>query len=177
MTIPLIQKRGGVCIYYSSLPLRVICIGYVDKCLSFELQISDKICNFLALYRFSSQSQDNFETFADNFETTLGILAQKNPFLVTAIGDSNANFTNWYNKGKTTFEGNTIENITSQLGLHQLINGPIYIYIYICIYIYIYVCIYIYIYICIYIYIYGYLVFKRENINFNIFRLKASSVN
>ena len=67
--------------YYSSLPLRVICIGYLDKCLSFELQIGDKICNVVALYRFSSQSQDNFETFADNFEMTLEILAQKILFL------------------------------------------------------------------------------------------------
>ena len=81
-------KRGGVCIYYnSSLPLRVINIGYLHECLSFELQIGDKICNFLALYRSPSQSQDDFETFADNFEMTLELLAQKNPFLLRAIGD------------------------------------------------------------------------------------------
>ena len=29
---------------------------------------------------------------------------------------------NWYNKDKTSFEGNTIENVTSQLRLHQVIN-------------------------------------------------------
>ena len=29
---------------------------------------------------------------------------------------------NWYNKDKTSFEGNTIENVTSKLGLHQIIN-------------------------------------------------------
>ena len=81
-------KRGGVCIYYkSSLPLRVTNIGYLHECLSFELQIGDKICNFLALYRSPSQSQDDFETFADNFEMTLELLAQKNPFLLRAIGD------------------------------------------------------------------------------------------
>ena len=51
--------------------LRVINIGYSHKCLSFELQIGDKICNFVALYRSPSQSQDDFETFADNFEMTL----------------------------------------------------------------------------------------------------------
>ena len=32
------------------------------------MQIGDKICNFVALYRSRSQSQDDFETFADNFE-------------------------------------------------------------------------------------------------------------
>ena len=89
-------KRGGVCIYYeSSLLLGVISIGYLHECLSFELQIGDKICNFAALYRSPSQSQDDFETFADNFEMTLEFLAQKNPFLLTAIGDFNAKSSNW----------------------------------------------------------------------------------
>ena len=48
-------ERGGVCMYYkSSLPLRVINIGYLHELLSFELQIGDKICNFVALYRSPS---------------------------------------------------------------------------------------------------------------------------
>ena len=52
-------KLGGVCIYHkSSLPLRVINIGYLHECLSFELQIGDKMCNFVALYR----SQVNLNT-------------------------------------------------------------------------------------------------------------------
>ena len=74
------------------------------------LQIGDKICNFVALYRSPSQSQDDCETFADNFAMTLELLAQKNPFLLTAIGDFNAKSSNWYNKHKTSFEGNAIEN-------------------------------------------------------------------
>ena len=95
--------------------------------MSFALQIGDKICKFVALYRSPSQSQDSFETFADNFETTLELLTQKNPFLLTVIGDFNAKSSNWYNKDKTSFEGNTIENATSQLGLHQIINEPTHI--------------------------------------------------
>ena len=121
-------KCGGVCIYYkSSLPLRVINIGYLHECLSFELQIVDKICNFVALCRSPSQSQDDFEIFADNFEMTLELLAQKNPFLLTAIVNFTAKSSNWYNKDKTSFEDNTIENVTSQLGLHQIINEPTHI--------------------------------------------------
>ena len=57
----------------------------------------------------------------------VGLLAQRNPFLLTAIGDFNAKSSNWYNKDKTSFEGNTIENVTSQLGLHQIINEPTHI--------------------------------------------------
>ena len=45
----------------------------------------------------------------------LEILAQKHPFMITAIGDFNAKPTNWYNKDKATFEGSTTDNITSQL--------------------------------------------------------------
>ena len=99
----------------------------IFECLSYELQIGDKICNFVALYRSPSQSQDDCETFADNFAMTLELLAQKNPFLLTAIGDFNAKSSNWYNKDKTSFEGNTIENLTSQFGLHQIINEPTHI--------------------------------------------------
>ena len=58
---------------------------------------------------------------------TLELLAQRNPFLLTATGDFNAKSSNWYNKGKTSFEGNTIENLTSQLGLHQIMNEPTHI--------------------------------------------------
>lgn len=45
--------------------------------------------------------------FADNFEMTLKILAQKNPFLITANGDFNSKSTNWWNKDKINFEDNT----------------------------------------------------------------------
>ena len=121
-------KRGEVCIYYkSSLPLRVINIGHLHECLGFELLIGDKICNFVALYRSPSQSQDDFETFADNFEMTLELLAQKSPFRITAIGDFNAKSSNCFNKDKTNFEDDTIENVTSLLGLRQVINEPMHI--------------------------------------------------
>ena len=49
--------------------LGVRSIGYLHEYLSFELQISDKIYNFV--------SQDDFGTFADNFELILEILAEK----------------------------------------------------------------------------------------------------
>ena len=118
-------KRGGVCLYYKSyLPLRVLNISYLKECLNFELKIGDKSCTFITLYRSPSQSQDDFETFSDNFEMTLETLTQKGSFLTTIIGDFNAKSCNWYSHDKTSFEGSTIESITSQFGLHQLINEP-----------------------------------------------------
>ena len=71
-------KGGVVYIYYNiPLPLRVINTGCLHECLNFERQIGAKICNFVALCRSASQSQGDFETFADNFEMTLELLAQK----------------------------------------------------------------------------------------------------
>ena len=60
---------------------------------------------------------------------TLDIMAQKTPFLMTTIGDFNVKSKNWYSQDETSSEGKTIESITSQFGLYQLINKPTYSYI------------------------------------------------
>ena len=61
-------KRESVCLYYkNNLPLRVINIGYLNECLTLELKFGDTTCNFIVVYRPLSQSQDERETFSDNF--------------------------------------------------------------------------------------------------------------
>ena len=118
-------KRGGVCLYYkNNLSLRVINIGYLNECLTLELNVGGKTCNFVVLHRSLSQSQDEFENFSDNFEMTLDILVQKNPFLMITIGNFHAKSKMWHTQDKTSFEGKTIESIASQFGLYQLINEP-----------------------------------------------------
>ena len=57
--------------------MRVINIGYLNEFLAFELTVGDKRCNFVVLYTSPNQSQDKFDTFPDNFEMSLDILAQK----------------------------------------------------------------------------------------------------
>ena len=107
-------KRGGVCLYYKNyLPLRVLNISYLKECLNFELEIDDQSCNFIALYRSPSQSQDDFETFYDNFEMTSETLAQKRSFLTSIIGDFITKSCNWYSYDKTSLGGSAIQNITS----------------------------------------------------------------
>ena len=54
-------------------------------------------------------------------------LAQKNPFLMVAVGYFNAKSSNWYNKNITSDEGRKIEAVTSQNSLHQEINEPTHI--------------------------------------------------
>ena len=118
-------KRGGICIYYKNLlPLKVTNIQYLQGCINFEMKIGDKLCNFVALYRSPSQSQDEFEKFAKNLELNLDTISANNPFLTVVLGDFNAKSNFWYKNDKTTNEGSKIDGIASQFGLHQLINEP-----------------------------------------------------
>ena len=52
---------------------------------------------------------------------------QINPFLVVILGDFNAKSSNLCKNDITTTEGKAIENISSQFGLHQMINEPTHI--------------------------------------------------
>ena len=61
-------KRGGVCIYYKNfIPSRVCDTSLLDECINFELKIGDRVFHFVALYRYPSQTQDDFF----HFHTTL----------------------------------------------------------------------------------------------------------
>ena len=89
------SKCGGVCMYYKNFLLsKVLDILFLHESIAFELRIDDKLCRFMFLYRSPSQSYDDFVSFPDNFELTLDILAQKNPFLTVALGDFNAKSSN-----------------------------------------------------------------------------------
>ena len=124
------HKRGGVCIYIrNSLPLKIQNIHYLQGSIRFELQVGAKICKSVSLYWPPSQTSDDFEKFTDNFELTLDTLAEFNSDLIVVLGDFNIKSNNcyindWY---KTTSEGAKIEFLTSQFGLHQIINEPTHV--------------------------------------------------
>ena len=99
----------------------------MEECVNFETSFAGKVCNFISLYRSPSQSNDIFETFADNLELNLDTIAKENPYLIVILGDFNAKSSNWYKHDKTTYEGSKIEAITSQFGLKQLIQEPAHI--------------------------------------------------
>ena len=53
------------------------------------MKIGEKLCNFIALYRSPSQSQDNFETFLKNLKLNLDTILANNPFLTVVLDDFN----------------------------------------------------------------------------------------
>ena len=121
-------KRGGVCIYYrNSLPLKILNIQYLHECINFEIRIGGKLCRSVSLYRSPSQSQDDFESFANNFELNIDTATAHNTFLTVVLGDFNAKSNLWFKGDKTTHEGSTIDGITSTFGLQQIINEPTHI--------------------------------------------------
>lgn len=74
-------KRGGVCVYYrNSLPLKILGIHYLQECINCEIMIGGKLCRFFSLYRSPNQSQDDFESFTNNFELNLDAVTGNNPF-------------------------------------------------------------------------------------------------
>ena len=84
-------KRGGFCVYYrNSLPLKILNIQYLHECINFEIRIGGKLCRFVSLYRSPSQSQDDFESFANSFELNIDTATAHNTFLTVVIGDFNA---------------------------------------------------------------------------------------
>ena len=91
------------------------------------MKIGDKVCNFISLYRSSSQTLNNFETFSKNFKLNLENIGQRNPFLVVKIRDINAKSRKWHWQDKSTFEGNVIDHIISQFELHQMIKESTHI--------------------------------------------------
>ena len=85
--------------------------------------IGGKLCSFVSLYCSPNQSQDDFESFANNLELNIDAVTANNPFLTAVLGDFNIKSNLWFKGDKTSYEGSKIDAITSQFGL-QLINEP-----------------------------------------------------
>ena len=86
--------------------------------------IGGKLCSFVSLYCSPNQSQDDFESFANNLELNIGAVTANNPFLTAVLGDFNIKSNLWVKGDKTSYEGSKIDAIASQFGLQQLINEP-----------------------------------------------------
>ena len=64
--------------------------NYLNECIIFDIKLDNKLCSFVVLYRFSSQSSDEFESFSNNLELTLDCVIQNTACIMVFIGDFNA---------------------------------------------------------------------------------------
>ena len=75
------KKHGSVCIYYKSyLPFRITDINFLKEIVRFELMVSDKLCKFIALCRYPSQSQDQFQSFKEDLGLNHESVVQNSSF-------------------------------------------------------------------------------------------------
>ena len=82
---------------------------------------------YVSLYQCRSQTGDGFWKLTYNSELTLDTLAESNTHLIVVLRDFNTKSKNWYINDKTISEGAKIEFVTSQYGLHQIINEPTHV--------------------------------------------------
>ena len=97
----------------------------MHESLNFELRIGGKICKFLFLYRSPSQNKDDFETFLENLELNFDHMAEKNPFMMVALGDFNSKSKSWHTNDSTNYEDSKIDFLTSSFCFHR--NKPTHI--------------------------------------------------
>ena len=92
--------------------------------ISFKITIGDKCYKLICLYRSPSQTNNEFESFLRNFELILDKIHEENPFKISVLGDFKAKSNNWCKNDTASLEGSIIDAVTSNYGLHQLIQEP-----------------------------------------------------
>ena len=107
--------------------VKILGIQYLQECINFEVRIGGTLCRFVSLYHSPSQSQDDFEVFANNFELNLDAATAKNTFLTVVLGDFNATSNLWFKCSKTMYESSKMDGITSTFRLQQIINESTHI--------------------------------------------------
>ena len=121
------SKHGGVGIFYkNTLPVKVREDLSLHDTIVLELKFGRKKIFFTVLYRSPAYNlgSPQFENFLLNFKNLYENIKKENPYTTFFTGDFNGHSQYWWNKGDTNPEGKEIEELTSLLGLTQLINEP-----------------------------------------------------
>ena len=121
------SRHGGVgLLYKNSLPLKIRDdIGF-DETIVVELKFGRKKIFFTVLYRSPAHtnSTPEFEMFLTNLKNLHTSIKDEDPYAMFFTGDFNGHSQQWWPGGDSTLEGNSIEDLTTMLGLTQLINEP-----------------------------------------------------
>ena len=111
-------KRGGVCAYVrKSLSVCNFSSSYLSKCLTLDVTISNRTGYVITVYRSSSQTSDEFQSFIRNLDKLLININCFGPHFVILLGDFNAKSKSWSVNDTTAKEGTTLENLTSLFGM------------------------------------------------------------
>ena len=124
---PANTRHGGVGLFYKdSLPVIIRNDLSFDESIVVELKFGRKKIFFTVLYRSPafSHSSPEFQAFISNFETLYSNIQSENPFATFFTGDFNAHTQSWWLSGKTTPEGEEIDELFAKLGLSQIISEP-----------------------------------------------------
>ena len=125
-----VHKFDFICLSETYLPFKLIhfisLIHPFHETISFEIRIGEKnLANSFAF--IDPQTNDEFESFLKNVELILDKIHEENPSMIFVLGDFNAKSNNWCKNHATSHEGSRIEAVTSNYGLHQLIQEPTHI--------------------------------------------------
>ena len=82
-----------------------------------------KLCREF-LYRWPSQSYNEFSSFTTNSESTLQAITLRKSFLTMILGDFNAKNKLWFHQDVTSYEGSNLNDLMAQYNLTQIINEP-----------------------------------------------------
>ena len=96
-----------------------------NECIVVELKLARKKILFTVIYRNSSNKADSpeFNNFLTDFENMCSRIRNENPHTVLIAGGFNGHCRRWP-EGDSNKEGIAIDNLTSNLGLCQLISEP-----------------------------------------------------
>ena len=120
-------KHGGVGLFYKySLAIKIRDDIAFDETLVIEIMIDKNFFFFTVLYRSPSSKSGSaeFDKFLLDFSNLYENINKDNPYATFFTGDFNAHSKLWWENGDTTAERKEIEELTSLLGLKQLINEP-----------------------------------------------------
>ena len=107
-----------------SLPVRCLPNSDLKEYIIVEVSIINKRGYAVSLYRSSSQTSDEFDSFITNFEKVVVDISRSNPHFVLIIGHFNAKSSNWPCNDTTTAEDAQLDYFTSLYGMQEVITEP-----------------------------------------------------
>jgi len=120
-------RHGGVGLFVkNSLAIKIRDDISFDETLVVEIMVDHKKIFFTVIYRSPSNKcgSPEFNNFLLDFETLYTNIKKDKPYATFFTGDFNAHSELWWKGGDTNPEGKDIEELTSLLGLKQLISEP-----------------------------------------------------